>query len=114
MIRRVWLGDPPREAFERQRDVYRSYTPAAAQQHWRDTGFICHSTPEGLAAELAESARTAGATCLNLRVHVPGVDPAAAREQIRVLGTEVVPLLKSRLTGAEHHENKHDKGSGAA
>ncbi|MDI2129851.1 LLM class flavin-dependent oxidoreductase [Yinghuangia seranimata] len=102
LIRRVWLGDPPREAFEQQRDVYRSYSPAAAQRHWRDTGFLCHDTPEALAAELLATWRDTGATCLNLRVHVPGVDPEAAREQIAVLGREVVPLLRDASTRKAH------------
>lgn len=98
LIRRVWLGDPPRAAFERQSDLYRSYSPQAAQRHWRDTGFICHDDPADLAAELAATMRDTGATCLNLRVQVPGVDADAAREQIRALGGEVLPLLRTHLS----------------
>ncbi|WP_436771517.1 LLM class flavin-dependent oxidoreductase [Yinghuangia sp. YIM S09857] len=96
LIRRVWLGDPPREAFERQRDVYASYTPEAAQRHWRDTGFVCHDDPAALAEELAATVRDTGATCLNLRVQVPGVTADAAREQIRALGAEVLPKLRAQ------------------
>jgi hypothetical protein len=32
---------------------------------------------------------------LNLRVHVPGVNAAAGREQIARLGDEVIPLLRA-------------------
>jgi alkanesulfonate monooxygenase SsuD/methylene tetrahydromethanopterin reductase-like flavin-dependent oxidoreductase (luciferase family) len=95
LIRRVWLGDPPRAAFEAQRDVYASYTPEAAQRHWRDTGFACHDDPAALARELLDQVRHVGATCLNLRVQVPGVSPGAAREQIRALGEAVLPLLRA-------------------
>ena len=93
LIRRVWLGDPPREAFDRQADVYRSYSSESAQQHWRDNGFLCRDDPAQLAADLAEAVAAAGATCLNLRVHVPGVTPAMAREQITGLGQTVLPVL---------------------
>lgn len=93
LIRRVWLGDPPRDAFARQLEVYRSYTPAAAQQHWRDDGFCCHDDGAALAAELDAARTAAGADVLNLRVHVPGVSPEAARDQIGRLGAEVLPAL---------------------
>lgn len=95
LIRRVWIGPPPREAFERQLDVYRGYSAEAALRHWRGTGFLCHDDPDALAAELADIARKVGATCLNLRIHVPGVAPEAAREQIEVLGREVLPRLRA-------------------
>ena len=72
LIRRVWLGDPPVEAFDRQVDVYRSYTPAAAQQHWRDNGFLCRDDPARSSTSCAAAYREAGADVLNLRVHVAG------------------------------------------
>ena len=95
LIRRVWLGDPPREAFDRQQDLYRSYSSAAAQQPWRDHGFLCCDDPADLAGGLTAAMAAAGATCLNLRVHVPGVTPEMAREQITRLGTDVLPRLRS-------------------
>lgn len=97
LIRRVWVGDPPREAFDRQLEVYRSYSPAAAQQHWRDHGFLCRDDPTGLAGDLASAVQAAGADVLNLRVHVPGVAPGQAREQIERLGAEVLPRLRGQL-----------------
>jgi len=93
LIRRVWLGAPPREAFDRQAEVYRSYSPAAAQEHWRGHGFLTHDDGASLAAELAAALDDAGADTLNLRVHVPGVTPEQARDQIARLGTEVLPHL---------------------
>jgi alkanesulfonate monooxygenase SsuD/methylene tetrahydromethanopterin reductase-like flavin-dependent oxidoreductase (luciferase family) len=93
LIRRVWLGDPPREAFDRQTEVYRSYSSAEAQAHWRDNGFLCRDDPGELAADLRGGLEAAGATCLNLRVHVPGVTPAMARGQIERLGSELLETL---------------------
>ena len=95
LIRRVWLGDPPREAFDRQLAVYRSYTPDVAQRHWRDNGFICHTDGTALADELVAARAQAGADVVNLRVHVPGVTAEAAREQITRLGAEVLPRLRA-------------------
>jgi alkanesulfonate monooxygenase SsuD/methylene tetrahydromethanopterin reductase-like flavin-dependent oxidoreductase (luciferase family) len=98
LIRRVWLGDPPVEAFDRQLEVYRSYTPAAAQQHWRDNGFLCRNDGAVLADDLLAARAAAGADVLNLRIHVDGVSPAQAREQIGRLGAEVLPLLRDRTS----------------
>lgn len=94
LIRRVWLGDPPRQAFADQFDVYRSYSTDAALAHWRDDGWICDEDPERLTATLAEAIDRAGATCVNLRLHAPGIDPDAIRDQIGVLGAEVLPRLR--------------------
>ena len=98
LIRRVWLGAPPREAFGAQLDVYRSYSDDTAIAHWRDDGWICHDDPSALAAELASAMGDANATCLNLRIHAPGIDASAATEQIRALGAEVLPRLRELLT----------------
>lgn len=97
LIRRVWLGPPPRAAFEAQYEVYQSYSPAQALAHWRDDGWICDDDPQVLATELAHAVRTTNTTCLNLRLHAPGVTADAAREQITVLGHEVVPRLRRLL-----------------
>ena len=97
LIRRVWLGDPPREAFDRQLEVSRGYTPTAAQEHWRDNGFLCHDDAGALVEDLVSAHRGSGADVLNLRVHVDGVSPGQAHDQISRLGTEVLPLLRSGL-----------------
>jgi alkanesulfonate monooxygenase SsuD/methylene tetrahydromethanopterin reductase-like flavin-dependent oxidoreductase (luciferase family) len=99
LIRRVWLGDPPREAFDRQLEIYRSYTSAAAQRHWRDHGFLCRDDGGALADDLAAALDASGSDALNLRVHVPGVSPAQAREQIERLGAEVLPRLRGQPGG---------------
>ena len=43
--------------------------------------------------DLSEAMAAAGANCLNLRVHVPGVTPDMAHAQITALGQDVLPLL---------------------
>ena len=97
LVRRVWLGEPPQAAFDAQADVYRSYTPSERQDHWRGSGWMTTDDPQALAEELAEVLSASGATCLNLRIHAPGVEPDAAADQIEVLGRELLPRLRSRI-----------------
>jgi alkanesulfonate monooxygenase SsuD/methylene tetrahydromethanopterin reductase-like flavin-dependent oxidoreductase (luciferase family) len=98
LIRRAWLGEPPAERVEAQLDRYRSYTPAAAQTHWGDGDQLVDSADAGAVAdELAAVAAAVGADALNLRVHVPGVPPGMARDQIVGLGDAVVPALHQAL-----------------
>lgn len=100
LIRRVWLGPPPKEAFEAQFEVYQSYSPTEALSHWRDNGWICGDDPASLAAELAAAVTGINTTCLNLRIHAPGITADAAREQIAGLGTEVLPRLRALLANS--------------
>jgi alkanesulfonate monooxygenase SsuD/methylene tetrahydromethanopterin reductase-like flavin-dependent oxidoreductase (luciferase family) len=94
LVRRVWLGDPPRAEVDRQVDVYRGYAPANAPAHWgADEMVVAPGAPE-VAAELLRVQRAAGADALNLRVHVPGVSPSDAREQIERLGHEVLGTIR--------------------
>lgn len=97
LIRRVWLGAPPKEAFEAQFEVYQSYSSVEALSHWRDNGWICGDDANELATELADAVRTTNTTCLNLRIHAPGIAADTAREQIAALGTDVLPRLRVLL-----------------
>ena len=94
LIRRAWIGEPPVESVERQLDVYRGYSSPTAQTHWRGEQLVAGEVG-AVAAGLREAMEAAGCDCLNLRVHVPGVDPVAAREQICRLGDEVVPTFRT-------------------
>jgi alkanesulfonate monooxygenase SsuD/methylene tetrahydromethanopterin reductase-like flavin-dependent oxidoreductase (luciferase family) len=98
LIRRAWVGEPPREGVARQLDVYRSYAPDAAQTHWEGEQLVTGTSAGDVAAGLADAARRAGADALNIRVHVPGVTPEAAREQIVCLGDDVIPELREELS----------------
>jgi len=99
LVRRCWLGEPPAGAFDRQVSVYRSYAPDTATAHWGHDE-LARSNDAGEVVEgLVAAARDAGADALNLRVHVPGVDPAAAREQVEALGEAVVPRVRHALAG---------------
>jgi alkanesulfonate monooxygenase SsuD/methylene tetrahydromethanopterin reductase-like flavin-dependent oxidoreductase (luciferase family) len=94
LIRRAWLGEPPRARVDDQVDVYRSYSPTSAQSHWGGDELIGSSDARAVATGVADAAKRAGADAVNLRVHVPGVAPADARNQIERLGDDVVGLLR--------------------
>jgi hypothetical protein len=98
LIRRAWVGRPPRDRLDDQVDVYRSYTPATAQTAWGADELIDADDPEAIAEGLADAAARAGCDALNLRVHVPGVDVTAAREQIARLGDGVLPALRGTVS----------------
>jgi len=98
MIRRAWIGEPPRENLDAQLKVYAGYSSRAAKTHWGGDELISHAEAAAVADALAETAQRAGVDALNLRVHVPGVDPAAARQQIVLLGAKVVGTIREALT----------------
>lgn len=97
LIRRVWLGPLPAGAAEKQAELYRSYASSGAQQHWQDRPIMQHDDPADLATDLADALDAAGGDALNLRVHLPEVTPDQVEDQIRALGTEVLPRLRPLL-----------------
>jgi alkanesulfonate monooxygenase SsuD/methylene tetrahydromethanopterin reductase-like flavin-dependent oxidoreductase (luciferase family) len=94
MVRRAWLGDPPRAEVDRQVDVYRGYAPTAAATHWGADEMIVADRAVDVARGLLDAQHESGADALNVRVHVPGVSVEAVRAQIACLGDEVLPLLR--------------------
>ncbi len=98
LIRRAWVGEPPRQGVARQLDVYRSYAPVASQTHWQGEQLVASTSAGDVAAGLADAARRAGADAVNIRIHVSGVTPEAAREQIARLGDDVIPALREELS----------------
>jgi alkanesulfonate monooxygenase SsuD/methylene tetrahydromethanopterin reductase-like flavin-dependent oxidoreductase (luciferase family) len=97
LIRRAWVGEPPALQTAQQLDTYRSYAPSGAAANW-GADEMAASTDEGeVAARLIDAAATAGVDALNLRVHVPGVPPAAVRAQIMRLGGDVTTRVRDAL-----------------
>jgi alkanesulfonate monooxygenase SsuD/methylene tetrahydromethanopterin reductase-like flavin-dependent oxidoreductase (luciferase family) len=100
VIARVWLGQPPWELIEQQLGHYREAsatrtpraTPPTAGE--RGEGLLHDDDPASLAERLADKLRATGADACNVRVHVAGLEPALAREQIAIVGAEVVPRLR--------------------
>ncbi len=96
LIRRAWVGDPPRERLDDQLDVYRGYSSSSAMQHWGSDELVTAPDGSGVADGLADVMQRAGVDCVNLRIHVPGVQPHDAREQIERLGQEVLSKMREK------------------
>jgi len=92
LIRRVWVGDVRSDLIGRQRQVYAGYAGASAA--FGDDQTVSSDDPDHVAERLHQALRMAGADALNLRVHLPGVSPDAARHQITRLAVEVLPRLR--------------------
>jgi alkanesulfonate monooxygenase SsuD/methylene tetrahydromethanopterin reductase-like flavin-dependent oxidoreductase (luciferase family) len=84
LVRRVSVGGDVVARHGRQVDVYRTYAAEPAQRHWQTDELVSGGVEE-VAERLAAVRAAAGADCLNLRVHVPGVTPAEVAEQIDAL-----------------------------
>jgi alkanesulfonate monooxygenase SsuD/methylene tetrahydromethanopterin reductase-like flavin-dependent oxidoreductase (luciferase family) len=97
LVRRVWIGDPPRARFDDQVQVYRGYAATSATTTWGSDELLSGDDGDALAQRVAQTVLDAGADACNVRIHVPGVDPAAARAQIERLGAEVVPQVRDAL-----------------
>jgi alkanesulfonate monooxygenase SsuD/methylene tetrahydromethanopterin reductase-like flavin-dependent oxidoreductase (luciferase family) len=97
LIRRVWLGDVATDLVDRQRQVYDRVTGDPTTFGADQT--VSADDPGTLVDRLAEVVRRAGATSLDLRVHLPGMTPASVRQQIVRLGAEVVAPLRAALRG---------------
>jgi hypothetical protein len=82
-------------------DRYRSYASAGAQAHWNTEQLVAADDAGSLADELAAVRTSAGADALNLRVHVPGVSPTAARDQISALADVVSRLRRGQAATSE-------------
>jgi alkanesulfonate monooxygenase SsuD/methylene tetrahydromethanopterin reductase-like flavin-dependent oxidoreductase (luciferase family) len=88
MILRAWLGEPPRSLMERQ---LQEYGASAASD-----GLIAGDDPVELARRISTTLERSHADAVNIRVHVAGLEPERAREQIANLGREVVPLVRKQ------------------
>jgi alkanesulfonate monooxygenase SsuD/methylene tetrahydromethanopterin reductase-like flavin-dependent oxidoreductase (luciferase family) len=97
MVRRVWVGPPPKDLLDQQLDVYRGYARSEVMEHWGKDQNVWSDDPMEVAERLAVVAARAGADAINMRIHVPGVMPGDAREQIVRLGDEVIPALRDTL-----------------
>jgi alkanesulfonate monooxygenase SsuD/methylene tetrahydromethanopterin reductase-like flavin-dependent oxidoreductase (luciferase family) len=97
LIRRVWVGAQPDSIVDQQRKVYESYSSAAAMRHWPADQTIHSDDPVEVAERVALQMKEINVDAVNLRIHLPGVTPAQARDQITRIAAEVVPALRTRI-----------------
>jgi alkanesulfonate monooxygenase SsuD/methylene tetrahydromethanopterin reductase-like flavin-dependent oxidoreductase (luciferase family) len=100
LIRRVWVGSPPAVAIATQMDRYRGVAPTSAQDHWGEgDSLVTASDPAEIAERLADLLSATRCDALNVRVFHAGTTPAQVREQIELVGGEVLPILRARAWG---------------
>jgi hypothetical protein len=88
------LGEPPWQLVERQLGEYR-HAAGGTLTTATEEGLIHGTDGAAIAARIADRLRATRADALNLRVHIAGLDPSAAREQISAVGAEVLPRLRA-------------------
>ena len=66
--------------------------------HWDGQQHIGSDDPKEVAERVVASMVAAGADAVNMRIHVPGVTPDMACDQIVRLGDEVLPVLRDALS----------------
>jgi alkanesulfonate monooxygenase SsuD/methylene tetrahydromethanopterin reductase-like flavin-dependent oxidoreductase (luciferase family) len=92
LIRRVWLGAAQSDLVEQQRRFYQ--TARGEERPLPADQTVTSADPREMAEALADLLKSTGADALNLRVHLPGIEPAAVREQIAGLAADVLPALR--------------------
>lgn len=92
--RRIWVGEAPMHLFEAQLAGYRSKAGDGSFIHTVTTDALLHGTAEQVVEQVLDAATAFGATALALRIHLTGLDPDVADDQIRRVGEEVLPVLR--------------------
>ena len=100
LIRRAWVGPPPQDAFDEQMRFYRGYAEQSAQKHWGGDELVSGERGADVAQRLADLVRASGCDAVNLRVHVSGLSPNETGEQIRRVGEETLPTLRTALAAS--------------
>jgi alkanesulfonate monooxygenase SsuD/methylene tetrahydromethanopterin reductase-like flavin-dependent oxidoreductase (luciferase family) len=92
--RRVWIGEPPIDLFESQLAAYQTKAATSSYLQSATTGALLHGLADQVVEQLLAAALAAQATALVLRTSLPGLDPAAADDQIRGVAEDVLPVLR--------------------
>ena len=72
----------------------RPYVEYATVDSMRNFALGYGDDASDIASRVVQRLRATRADALNVRVHVAGLTPAVAREQIETFGREVLPLLR--------------------
>ena len=94
VIVHMWLGEPPWDLIEKQFGEYRHAAGGGVAGSATGEGLIHSDDAAEVATRVVARLRAVRADALNVRVHVAGLAPEAAREQIAVIGREVVPRVR--------------------
>jgi alkanesulfonate monooxygenase SsuD/methylene tetrahydromethanopterin reductase-like flavin-dependent oxidoreductase (luciferase family) len=96
LVRRAWVGTPPSDFA----DQLARYEAAATDRGGLETGsgdIVVHGEPSEIASRIAEQVQESGADSLNFRVFAEDAAPNDLVRQVALVGTEVLPALRSLL-----------------
>lgn len=96
--RRIWVGEPPLHLFEAQLAAYRGKADVGSWMQSVTAEALIRGPADVVIDGVLRAVSAARATVLVLRVHLPGLDPELADEQIRRVGEEVLPGLREAFT----------------
>ena len=120
LIRRAWLGEPPRERLDDQIDVYRSYSSSAAMEHWGGDELVDAPTrrlgggraPRRPRTHRRRRAEPAGPRARRLARRRPGADRPPGRRGARPVpgGPGRLKFDRSKLSEERHDERRRLPG----
>lgn len=98
LIRRVWIGEPPREAMAAQMDRYRAAATPQTIAGWRDADeLISGDDGEQAATRLVRALRSSGCNAVNVRVHLRGLTAEHINDQVALHRETFVPAVRAAL-----------------
>ena len=98
LIRRVWIGDPPRDAMAAQMDRYRAAATPTTVAGWGDAEeLISGADGHEAAARLVAALRDSNCNAVNVRVHLRGLTAEQIDEQIAAHRDVFVPVVRAAL-----------------
>ncbi|MCU1397521.1 MAG: class flavin-dependent oxidoreductase [Acidimicrobiales bacterium] len=98
LIRRVWIGEPPREAMAAQMDRYRAAASEKAIEAWGQADQLISGADAAEAADrLIATLRESNCDTVNVRVHLRGLSAETIDEQIAMHRAEFVPRVRAAL-----------------
>jgi alkanesulfonate monooxygenase SsuD/methylene tetrahydromethanopterin reductase-like flavin-dependent oxidoreductase (luciferase family) len=98
LIRRVWIGEPPREAMAAQMDRYRAAAAKKAIEVWGDADqLISGADPDEAADRLVATLQESNCDTVNVRVHLRGLSAETIDEQIALHRDVFVPKVRAAL-----------------
>lgn len=96
LVRRVWIGEPPRSMAD-QLASYAAADTGGVLPHKPLSEMVVCGDPASAADQLADHCERSGADGLNLRVFAPDASGETLLGQIEAVGTGVLPAVRRRL-----------------
>ncbi len=101
LIRRLWVGPVPTEAFAAQTERYRSYAAERAMSTWGGDELVSGASPSEAAERLVEVVERSGCDTVNLRLHAAGLRSVDIVDQLERHASDLVAMVRHGLDQEE-------------